>query len=352
MDFVARAKWDAWAALKGTSQADAMAKYVETFGGGAAGGDDSDVPETDKAKYNPQGAFMPPRKTPMLPPGTFKGKVALVTGGGTGLGKAMATTLAHLGATIVITSRKLDVLTATAAEITAATGARVFAVAADVRDTEAVKAAVDAVVKHTGALPDIVVNNAAGNFISPTERLSPNAFKTVVDIVLNGTAAVTLEVGKRLIDAKKGGVFLQITTTYAETGSGYVVPSAVAKAGVAAMTKSLAAEWGKYGLRFVGIAPGPIETKGAFSRLDPSGQFKDLMIQRLPAKRLGDPEELANLASYLVSDYASWVTGEIIRFDGGETVGMSGEFNDLDRVTKEQWDMLESMIRKVNKKGS
>lgn len=285
----------------------------------------------------------------MLPPETFKGKVAFVTGGGTGLGRSMATMLSRLGATVVISSRKQDVIDAAAKEISAETGGRVLAFSADVRDPEQVRAAVERTVTDAG-LPDIIINNAAGNFISPFERLTSNGFKTIVDIVLNGTANVTLEVGKRLISSGKGAVFLQITTTYADTGSAFVVPSAAAKAGVAAMTRSLAAEWGRHGIRFVGIAPGPIETKGAFSRLDPSGQFKGAMIERSPSRRLGEPEELANLATYLVSDYASWVSGEIVNFDGGETVALSGEFNALHVVTKEQWDMLENMIRKSNKK--
>lgn len=348
--FVARAKFDAWAKLKGMSAGDAMAAYVKEFGGDDSSGD-TDMPATPVDKYNPKGAFLPVMSTPMLPPGTFEGKVALVTGGGTGLGFATARQLSRLGATVAIMSRKQDVLDAAAKAITAETGKRVLAVASDVRDADGVKAAVDKVVAEAG-VPDICMNNAAGNFISPFERLTPNGFKTIVDIVLNGTAITTLDVGKRMIEAGKGGVFLQITTLYAETGSGFVVPSAAAKAGVAAMTKSLAAEWGRHGIRFVGIAPGPIETKGAFSRLDPSGQFKDMMIERSPSKRLGMPEELANLATYMVSPYASWLNGEIINFDGGENVALSGEFNELRRVTDEQWDMLEAMIRKTNKKGS
>lgn len=263
-------------------------------------------------------------KSVMLPAGTFAGRVAFVTGGGTGLGKSMvrrlcsfslvrgrvlfpsaiilalspisslpfphlffprlcrgmgdqARTLSSLGATVVISSRKQDVLDATAAEISGETKNRVLAVSADVRDPESVRAAVDAMEKEVG-LPDVVINNAAGNFVAPFERLTPNGFRTITDIVLNGTANVTLDVGKRLIAAKKGANFLSITTVYADTGSAFVVPSAAAKAGVAALLRSLATEWGKYGMRFVGIAPGPIETKGAFSRLDPTGQFRDLMI--------------------------------------------------------------------------
>lgn len=183
-----------------------------------------------------------------------------------------------------------------------------------------------------------------------SERLSPNAFSTVIDIVLKGTANVTMQTAKRLIKAEKGASFLSITTTYAETGSGFVTPSAAAKAGVTNMVKSFAAEWGKYGLRFVGIAPGPIETEGAFSRLDPTGKFKQVMIERLPTGRLGEAQELANLASYMVSPYASWMTGTVVNFDGGETVSLGGEFNALHSVAPEQWDMLESMIRSSNKK--
>ncbi|NXT95903.1 DECR protein, partial [Anhinga rufa] len=196
----------------------------------------------------------------------------------------------------------------------------------------------------------VVINNAAGNFISPSERLSANAWKTITDIVLNGTAFVTLEIGKELIKAQKGAAFLAITTIYAESGSGFVLPSAAAKAGVEAMSKSLAAEWGKYGMRFNVIQPGPIKTKGAFSRLDPTGAFEKKMIERIPCGRLGTVEEIANLAAYFCSDYASWVNGAVIRMDGGEYVSMAGEFNDLKKVTKEQWDIMEAMIRKT--KGS
>uniref|UniRef100_A0A8C5PR45 2,4-dienoyl-CoA reductase 1 n=1 Tax=Leptobrachium leishanense TaxID=445787 RepID=A0A8C5PR45_9ANUR len=267
-----------------------------------------------------QAKFFPPSSKVMLLPDTFKGKVALITGGGTGLGKGMTTALSRLGAECVIASRKLDVLEKTAHEISSETGNKV------------------------------VINNAAGNFISPSERLSANAWRTITDIVLNGTAYVTLEVGKELIKAGKGAAFLAITTIYAESGSGFVVPSASAKAGVEALYKSLASEWGRYGMRFNVIQPGPIKTKGAFSRLDPMGVFESEMLQRLPCGRLGTPEEIANLAAYLVSDYASWVSGAIIRMDGGEYVFMAGEFNGLQKVTTEQWDIMEKLIRKT--KGS
>ncbi|KAG7397101.1 2,4-dienoyl-CoA reductase, mitochondrial [Phytophthora boehmeriae] len=295
-----------------------------------------------------------PRSTPvlstMLPRGTFAGKVALVTGGGTGLGKGIATKLSDLGATVAIMSRKQGVVDLAAQEIQEATGNPVVALTGDVRDAEQVKLALDQLQDKAG-IPTIVVNNAAGNFISPFERLNAKGFGTIVDIVLKGTANVTLDAGKRMIQQEKEGVFLNITTTYAETGSGYVVPSAAAKAGVSAMIKSLAVEWGKYGIRFVGIAPGPIKTKGAFDRLDPSGAFEKVMLENNPLKRFGEVDELANLASYMTSDYASWLNGEIIRFDGGETVSNAGEFNMFGSVSKEKWDDLEATIRESNAKS-
>ncbi|KAJ7376673.1 2,4-dienoyl-CoA reductase, mitochondrial [Desmophyllum pertusum] len=255
----------------------------------------------------------------MLPQNCFEGKIAFVTGGGTGLGKGMVKMLSG--------TRKLDVLEKTAEEISKETGNKVLPVAADVRDPSQVAAAVDFCEKECG-LPDIIINNAAGNFLSPTERLSPNAWKTT----------------------QKGANFLAITTIYAKSGSGFVVPSAAAKAGVDTMTRSLAAEWGRYGMRFNAIAPGPIKTKGAFSRLDPKGEFTKSAIDRIPAGRLGEIPELANLAMYLVSDYSSWMTGEVVTFDGGEYVSIAGEFNEFRKVPNEQWDQLEAMIRKT--KGS
>lgn len=226
---------------------------------------------------------------------------------------------------------------------------QILPVAADVRDPAAVSAAVDECIAVCG-LPNIVINNAAGNFISPSERLSPNAWKTVVDIVLNGTAYVSLDIGKRLIEAKQGAVFLAITTIYANSGSGFVSPSAAAKAGVEALAKSLASEWGRYGIRYNCIQPGPIKTKGAFSRLDPTGEWTGKMMDVLPTGRLGEVQELANLVSYMVSDYSSWMTGEVVKLDGGEYYSRAGSFNELRAVTNEQWDMLAQMIKAT--KGS
>uniref|UniRef100_A0A1I8H1K8 2,4-dienoyl-CoA reductase, mitochondrial n=1 Tax=Macrostomum lignano TaxID=282301 RepID=A0A1I8H1K8_9PLAT len=278
---------------------------------------------------------------PAFPPGCLDGRVALVTGGGTGLGKGLATALSRLGASVAISGRKPGPLDSAAKEINQATGKPVAALPCDVRDANAVEAALDNCEKQLGGPPSLVVNNAAGNFVSPTERLSANAFRTVVDIVLLGTANVTMATAKRLIKAQQGGSFLSVTTVYAETGS------PLAKE---AMTKSLAAEWGRYGLRFNCIAPGPIQTKGAFSRLDPTGEFIAHAVKRIPAGRLGEIEEFSNLGVYLLSDYASWINGSVIRFDGGEICSVSGEFSPLLRITGEQWDAMEKMIRSV--KGS
>ena len=249
-------------------------------------------------KNMPQAKFFPALKETMLPRDTFNGKVVFISGGGTGLGKGMATKFSDLGAKVVIASRRLNVLEAAAKDIMEKTGNEVVPIQCDIRDSIAVSAAVDQCVDKVG-LPNVVVNNAAGNFISPTERLSANAFKTIIDIVLNGTVNLTLDVGKRMIKEETGGVFLAITTHYTFEGSAYVVPSACAKSGVEAMMKSLGVEWGRKGIRMNCIAPGPIFTEGAFSRLDPSGQFAAEAINNLPTGRLGEIEEIANLATYL-----------------------------------------------------
>lgn len=297
----------------------------------------------------PQAAHYPIKKTPMLPPGSFDGKVAFITGGGTGLGKGMATTLSHLGATVAITGRRKHVLDDTAAEISEITGNQVLTAGCDVRDPVAVKEALQSITEQSN-IPDIVINNAAGNFISPTERLSPNAFNTIIDIVLKGSVNVTLEAGKMAIAAQKPCTMLAITTHYTRAGSGFVVPSACAKSGVETLYKSLSTEWGRYGFRFNCIAPGPIYTEGAFSRLDPTGEFMNHAIKNMPVGRLGEIEEIANLASYVVSDYASWLNGDTITFDGGEFNALAGEFNALRKVPDEHWDMLAQAIKKSNKK--
>ena len=273
-------------------------------------------------------------------------KSIIVTGGGTGLGKSMATRFAELGADLVITSRRQDVIEKTAEELREH-GGKVLAIACDVRDPDQVNDMVSQTVNEFGKI-DILLNNAAGNFISPTEDLSPNAFKTVVDIVLNGTFNCTQAAGK-VMREKDGGVILNIVTTYAWTGSGYVVPSASAKAGVLAMTRSLAVEWAKYGIRTVAIAPGPFPTKGAWSRLAPPGLGIQKKIKnRVPLKRVGEHIELANLATYLISDQAAYINGEVVTIDGGEWLQGAGEMNELEKLPRAAWKLLQ-MKRKKKK---
>ena len=266
-------------------------------------------------------------------------KVVLVTGGGTGLGRSMCERFLALGAKVAISSRRQEVLDKAAQEMMDASGGEVFTTTVDVRDPEQVTAMIDAVEGHFGRV-DVLLNNAAGNFISPTERLSHRAVDAVLGIVLHGTFYCTLELGKRWIEKEQKGVVLNIATTYAEGGSGYVVPSAAAKAGVVSMTKSLAAEWGKYGIRLNAIAPGPFPTEGAWSRLMPTPEIQEMFEKRIPLGRVGKHEELANLAAYLISDGAAYITGDLIYIDGGEKAWGAGEFNILDEVTAEQWDAL------------
>lgn len=279
----------------------------------------------------------------------LRGKTIVVTGGGTGLGKAMAFYFSKLGANVVITSRKLDVLSATSKEIETQTNNSVLAIACDVRKIEDVEIMYSEAEDTFGSV-DVLVNNAAGNFISPTERLSANAFSTIIDIVLKGTANCTLTFGKKWIEKKQHANILNIITTYAFTGSGYVVPSAVAKGGVLTMTRSLAAEWGKYGIRSNAIAPGPFPTKGAWDRLLPGDLAEKFNFKnRVPLKRVGDHQELANLAAFLVSDFAAYINGEVITIDGGEWLQGAGQMNGMEAISPEMWDMIEKTIRENNK---
>jgi len=292
----------------------------------------------------------------MLRDDALKGKTIVVTGGGSGLGKAMTKYFLELGANVAITSRDLDKLKNTATELEAETGgtrggAKCLPVQCDVRNYDEVENMLAEVLKAFGKV-DVLLNNAAGNFISPTERLSANAFDTIIDIVLKGSKNCTLAFGKHWIDTKQeSSTILNIVTTYAWTGSAYVVPSATAKAGVLAMTRSLAVEWAKYGIRSNAIAPGPFPTKGAWDRLLP-GDLKEKfdLAQKVPLKRVGDHQELANLAAYLVSDFSAYVNGEVITIDGGEWLKGAGQFNLLEAIPEEMWDMLEMMIKaKKNK---
>lgn len=287
----------------------------------------------------------------MLRDDALKGKTIVVTGGGSGLGKAMTRYFLELGAKVAITSRNLEKLEGTARELENETGGQCFPVQCDVRHYDQVEEMLQKTLAEFDTV-DILLNNAAGNFISPTERLSANAFDTIIDIVLKGSKNCTLAFGKHWIDkGEKNKTVLNIVTTYAWTGSAYVVPSATAKAGVLAMTRSLAVEWAKYGIRTNAIAPGPFPTKGAWDRLLP-GDLKEKfdLAKKVPLKRVGEHQELANLAAYLVSDFSAYVNGEVITIDGGEWLKGAGQFNLLEAIPDEMWDMLENMIKA--KKGS
>ncbi|TLU99278.1 SDR family oxidoreductase [Dyadobacter luticola] len=284
----------------------------------------------------------------MLREDALKDKTIIITGGGTGLGKSMATYFLKIGANVVICSRRLEVLEKTAVELEAETGGSVLAVQCDVRKTDQVENVIQKAIEKFGRV-DGLVNNSAGNFISPTEKLSYKAVDVVVDIVLRGTYYFTLALGKYWIENNIKGTVLNISTTYAWTGSGWVVPSAMAKAGVLAMTKSLAFEWAKYGIRLNAIAPGPFPTKGAWDRLFPKELAEKFSFKnRIPLHRVGNHQELANLAAYLMSDFSAYMTGEVITLDGGEVLA-AGQFNFLKEVSDDQWDAIEEQIKNANR---
>ena len=275
----------------------------------------------------------------------LNGKTIVVTGGGTGLGKSMSRRFGELGANIVISGRRKEKLEDTADEFSKL-GIDVLTCPGDVRKLEDVELMTSQTLDKFGTI-DCLLNNAAGNFISPTEMLSPNAFKVVIDIVLMGTWNCTSTIGKEMIKNKKGNV-LSIVTTYAWTGSPYVVPSAAAKAGVLAMTRSLAVEWGKYNIRFNAIAPGPFPTKGAWSRLMPPGfeDFEDGMKNKIPMKRFGERHELENLASYLMSDGSAYINGEVVTIDGGEWIAGAAEFSEMDKIPDSLWKAMAARRKK------
>ncbi len=273
----------------------------------------------------------------MFAPDLLHSKRILITGGGTGLGKGMATRFLELGATIYICGRREEVLKDTAAELKSK--GSIHALPCDVRNLEAVEQMINSIWKD-GPL-DILVNNAAGNFISRTEDLSPNAWQSVINIVLMGTLNCTMACGRRWLAAKHKGTVLSISATYAPVGSAYVVPSAVSKAGVEALMRSLAVEWGDRGIRMNAIAPGPIPTQGAFSRVLPSPALEKVALDRHPMHRFGTVDELANLAAFLVSDGSGYINGEVIRMDGGELLQGAGEFTALGRLLKEEdWQAM------------
>ena len=282
----------------------------------------------------------------MLKENSLENKVILVTGGGSGLGKSMVKYFLELGANVVITSRREELLIEVAKEFNSKHNSEVFPIACDVRKIDEVENVINESYKKFGKI-DCLVNNAAGNFISPTERLSTRAFDAVIDIVLKGTINFTLTLGKKWIKDKSDGNVLNIVTTYSWTGSGYVVPSACAKAGVLSMTRSLAVEWAKYKIRSNAIAPGPFPTKGAWARLLP-GDLKEKFdpSKKVPVGRVGEHQELSNLAAYLLSDYSSYINGEVITIDGAEWLKGAGQFNHLEMITDQMWDMFEMMRKK------
>jgi NAD(P)-dependent dehydrogenase (short-subunit alcohol dehydrogenase family) len=266
-------------------------------------------------------------------------KRILITGGGTGLGKGMAQRFLSLGATVYICGRRKEVLSATQQELRETTGGRIHALPCDVRSADAVDGMIEAIWRD-GPL-DILINNAAGNFLARTEDLSLRAFDAVIGIVLLGTIHVTMACGRRWLAANHPATVLNITTTYTRTGSAYVVPSATAKAGVEAFTRSLAVEWGNRGIRMNAIAPGPVPTEGAFSRLLPRPELEQLAKQRNPMGRFGTVEELSNLAAFLVSDGCPYINGEVVTMDGGEWLQGAGEFSQIGRMlSNADWEAM------------
>jgi NAD(P)-dependent dehydrogenase (short-subunit alcohol dehydrogenase family) len=277
-------------------------------------------------------------------------KRILITGGGTGLGKAAAQRFLELGAEVYICGRREDVLTAAEQELHKRTGGRIHARRCDVRDAAAVEELIS-VIWADGPL-DVLMNNAAGNFLARTEDLSLGAFQSVIGIVLMGSLHMTLACGRRWLAEKHKAVVLNITTTYTTTGSAYVAPSAVAKAGVQALTRSLAVEWGDRGIRMNAIAPGPIPTEGAFSRLLPRPDLEVSAKQRNPLGRFGTVEEFANLAAFLVSDGSGYINGEVVTMDGGEWLQGAGEFTALGRsLTEHEWEMMRPKKKSLEKES-
>ena len=267
----------------------------------------------------------------------------VVTGGGTGLGRAMALRFADLGAAVTINGRRPDPLAETVSDIEDA-GGTAEGIQCNVRDHEAVEAFVDEAEDRQGPVTRLV-NNAAANFLAPTEDISPNGFDAIVKTNLYGSFYCTQACGRRWLERDTEGVVLSIATTYAETGSAYVVPSAMSKAGIVAMTRSLAAEWGSEDIRLNAIAPGPFPTEGAWDRLMPDSDMEEKMRQRIPVRRFGEPEELATLAAFLLSDLASFMNGEVVTFDGGETLAAGGQFNAFTRMPRQQVKALMEQMR-------
>lgn len=285
----------------------------------------------------------------MFKEGLFKGRRILVSGGGTGLGRAMAGRLLQLGATIYICGRRLAVLEQTAAELVSLHGGVVYPCAVDIRDATQVDVMVDRIWQDGGPLSGLV-NNAAGNFVSRTEDLSARGFNAIADTVFRGTFQLTQAVGKHWIADKVGGSVVSIVVTWIWTGSPFVVPSAMSKAGIDAMTKSLAIEWGRYGIRFNAIAPGVIQTEGASRRLRPIDGTTDAMAARNPLGRVGELHEIGNLAAFLLCDQCSWLNGQTIALDGGDYLRNGAYFKEYFDWNDEQWNEARQRIRRQDEK--
>lgn len=277
----------------------------------------------------------------------LKNKRILVTGGGTGLGKEMASHYAEHGAELYICGRRLNVLEETANELKEKFNARVHFETLDIRASKDVDDYIERIFEE-GPL-DGLVNNAAGNFISPTKDLSHKGFDAIANIVFHGTFYITHSVGKRWIDLGHKGSIISILTTWVWTGSPYVVPSAMSKSGLNAMTQSLAAEWGKYNIKVNAIAPGPFPTKGAWDRLNPGGNDEGSMGS-VPLGRVGEMAELQNLATFLMADGCDYLTGQTIAIDGAQYLTGGGTFSALDKLSDEDWEQMRAMIRSSNNK--
>ena len=273
----------------------------------------------------------------------------VVTGGGTGLGRAMALRFADLGAAVTINGRRTEPLADTVADIEEQ-GGTAEGISCNVREAEAVDAFFEEAEERQGPVTGLV-NNAAANFLAATEDISPNGFDAIIKTNLYGSFYCTQACGRRWLEREDEGVVLSIATTYAETGSAYVVPSAMSKAGIVAMTRSLAAEWGSAGIRLNAVAPGPFPTEGAWDRLMPSADLEEKMRERIPARRFGSPEELADLASFLLSDLSGYMNGEVVTFDGGETLAAGGQFNTFTRMPREQVKAMMEAMRPDSKKN-
>jgi len=279
----------------------------------------------------------------------FQGKRILITGGGTGLGKAMARRLMELGAEMHICGRREGVLQEAAKELAEATGGKIVCHPCDIRVAQAVDEMVQTIWQQHGPL-DGLVNNAAGNFIARSEDLSPRGFDAIANIVLHGSFYVTQAVGKRWIAEKRGGSIVSIVTTWVWTGSAFVVPSAMSKAGIAAMTQSLAVEWGPKGIRLNAIAPGPFPTEGMTKRLAPTEKLEKQMIGAIPMRRVGRMSELANLAAFLLSDEVGYVSGEVIAIDGAQWLNTAGGFGGLTELNDAEWQEIRDNIAATNAK--